>query len=400
MRRFISKWYLSKDPYDLALEVSRVGGRHGWEHRDLVQLARVRSKDSAVAAVLTCVVRGLKKAQEEWGGKPEAQPILEYLACVQQVKNCTGDPGAAERLMEKHSFDIDSLPTELLSQSSIWENGLPRLPVIRVLSHLKSLARKGFLSNEANPVLSQVLQCIKDPLALAASGLQPAEIVGVMAQAGSSWAPPPNANTKTSSPENIPAPHSSLIRGLEMMLVASFNNVPKMDITRLLICVDTRPGLSRHGCWGMSSLSSVRAAAVTILSLKAGKADITLTTMSDTKRVTPLPLVDGDTLDTLVIKLSSPPCAPGYVDPCSLVTWVGANTRYSAVLVITDSHTTVEAKEKLWQEVGGVADKFVYLVLASKDVVLANPEDPSMLDICGWHPQLVRVVQAFVKDLF
>ena len=46
------------------------------------------------------------------------------------------------------------------------------------------MAKRGFLTNESSPVLGKVLQSIRDPLALAASKLQPADILSVIAQVG------------------------------------------------------------------------------------------------------------------------------------------------------------------------------------------------------------------------
>ena len=85
MRKFISKWYLAQDPYDLALEVTRIRSRHKWSHADLIKLARVRTQDPAVSAVLKAVVRGLPSAQEAFRDTPEAQPILEYMTCVKVI---------------------------------------------------------------------------------------------------------------------------------------------------------------------------------------------------------------------------------------------------------------------------------------------------------------------------
>ena len=89
MRNLVSSWYLSMDPYDLALEVCRVRGRHYWSHHHLIQLARVRTDDQALAAVLSYAVRGYKKTKERYKHETKAQPILEYLACVTEINKCT-----------------------------------------------------------------------------------------------------------------------------------------------------------------------------------------------------------------------------------------------------------------------------------------------------------------------
>ena len=56
MRKFVSDWYLKKDPYDLALEVFRIKSRHKWSHADMIKTARVRTQDPAISAVLKAVV--------------------------------------------------------------------------------------------------------------------------------------------------------------------------------------------------------------------------------------------------------------------------------------------------------------------------------------------------------
>ena len=128
MRRLLSSWYLSQDPFDLALEVLRVSGRHRWSHADLIKMARVRSSDPARAAVLMALVRSPDTARKEFGSRPESQPILEYLTTVQTLKRET-DPAVAVGLVEKHSFDVDMLPSHLLQHPSVWEAALPRLPL-------------------------------------------------------------------------------------------------------------------------------------------------------------------------------------------------------------------------------------------------------------------------------
>ena len=61
MRKLIKNWYLKQDPYDLALEVSRVRSRHNWNHADLIKLCRITSKDPGLDVVLASLVRVRKK---------------------------------------------------------------------------------------------------------------------------------------------------------------------------------------------------------------------------------------------------------------------------------------------------------------------------------------------------
>jgi len=403
MRRFISKWYLSQDPYDLALEVTRVRSRHKWSHADLIKLARVRTNDPAVAAVLKAVVRGLAAAKEEFKDKPEAQPILEYMSCVKEINTCN-DPEAAVKLIEKHSFDIDSLPTHLLNHAKVWEHALSRLPVRGVLAHLKTMARRSYLSSENSQVLLKVLHCIKDDLAVAASKLQPAEILTVISKAQMGWEQPPTpAHRNNSNHQQMQPPHSSLIAGLHKMLLASMKNVPKVACS-VIICVDCRPTIT-NGCWGLWSLKAVDAISLTTLSLMAGGADITLTTLGEDGGVQQVQLNRTDTTEILSNRLSR--IHGGVIDPTVLARWAReGNKKADLVICLTDSHSEVN-REELWTElemyrntVGPV--KFVYGCLSSKNLAtpVANKSDPEMMDICGWGPSSVRIIQAFAKNCF
>eukprot|EP00092_Neocalanus_flemingeri_P009403 GFUD01010117.1.p1 GENE.GFUD01010117.1~~GFUD01010117.1.p1 ORF type:complete len:531 (+),score=150.68 GFUD01010117.1:47-1639(+) len=406
MRRFISKWYLSQDPYDLALEVTRVRSRHKWSHADLIKLARVRTKDPAVSAVLMAVVRGLGAAQQEFRDKPEAQPILEYMTCVKEINSCN-EPDAAIRLIDKHSFDIDCLPTHLLNHAKVWEHALSRLPVRGVLSHLRTMSKRGFLSSDTSPVLMKVLQSIRDPLALAASKLQPADILTVIAQTEACWEHPPTPahRTKTQSPAyvKIPSPHHSLVTGLHKMLVSSLSHVPKVPCS-VLVCVDCRPTIVK-GCWGLWSLKAVKAMSLNILALMKGGADVTLTTIGEDKLMQQLQLNTTDTVDSLANRLEK--VKGGTIDPALLMSWAREGSKKAdLVICMTDSHSEVE-REELWTELELYRNtvchvKFIYCALSSRSLFpsVANKSDPFMIDICGFGPDSTRIIQAFAKECF
>ena len=63
MRKLLKNWYLKQDPYDLALEVSRVRSRHNWNHAHLIKLCRVTSKDPGLDVVLASLVRVCRSNQ-------------------------------------------------------------------------------------------------------------------------------------------------------------------------------------------------------------------------------------------------------------------------------------------------------------------------------------------------
>jgi len=406
MRKFVSDWYLKKDPYDLALEVFRIKSRHKWSHADMIKTARVRTQDPAISAVLKAVVRGLDDAQEAFKDKPEAQPILEYMACVKDMNTCE-DPDTAIKLIDKHSFDVESLPTKLLANAKVWEHAISRLPVRMVLARLRSMAKRGFLTDPGSSVLEKVLQSIKDPLALTASKLQPAEILTVIAQVESAWEHPPTAahRVKVDAGEyvKIPTPHQSLMTGLQKMMMSSMSNVPKAPCS-ILVCVDCRPSIT-NGCWGVWSLKVVKAISLTIVTLMKGGADVILTTLGEDKVMQQLQVNASDTIDSVSSRLEK--VKGSVIDPALVMRWAReGNKRADLVICMTSSHQDVN-REDLWTELEQYRNtvcpvKHIYMALACKalNLSVAATTDPNMLDICGWGPDSTRIIQAFAKDYF
>ena len=49
MRNAVASWYLSRDPMDLALQVTKYRSRHGWTHLDMIRMAHPKVSDKAAA---------------------------------------------------------------------------------------------------------------------------------------------------------------------------------------------------------------------------------------------------------------------------------------------------------------------------------------------------------------
>ena len=136
-------------------------------------MAHVTAKgDPTKEAVLDVCVRGYDSVQKKLEGNPgpNTTKIMDYIGKVRQLKAL--QPSKANKgvwnleeavhLIGELSFDIDHLPTEQLKEAAVWEvsqnssilyltlpfqAGLKRLPLKRLLDHLKALARRDFLSD-------------------------------------------------------------------------------------------------------------------------------------------------------------------------------------------------------------------------------------------------------------
>jgi len=422
MRKLVESWYHKQDAFDLAVETQRVHSRHKWSHEDLIKLAHVTAKgDPVKEAVLDVCVRGFDSMQKKLEGNPKTTPIMDYMASVQKLKAAkptkankgVWDPEEAVRLIENHSFDMDIIPTEQLKEAAVWEAGLVGLPLDRLLAYLKSLARRDFLSNPDLGVFKVVLNKLKNPTtldqALRASNLTAAQILIHHTKVSEAWKPLPGQPK-----EKLGAVHPTLVEALDDLLHRSLNIPSKVRVVgKVLVAIDCRPTLAKNNCWGQDSLSCARAAAASLLSLKAEGATLEVVT-SVKKQSGPgivevgLGIGDEDRLGEAVSAFTSVQ-EPKLVDPSEVVAWARERGKeFDMILVISDSCTVVKEglKEELIKyrkEVGKV--KFVYSVLGSKSmdpglsqVAVEGDGVPKMLDIMGWAVNYVPILQAFMED--
>jgi len=373
--------------------------------------------------VLDACVRGIPFVQKKLEGNPnpDATSIMDYMLAVQKLKAAkptkanqgVWDPEEAVGLIELHSFDMDIIPTEQLNEAAVWKAGLRRLPLGRLLTYLKPLARRDFLSNPGTPVFEVVLERLNNKTtldqALKASKLTAAQILIHHTKVSEAWRPLPGQPK-----EKLGAIHPTLVKALDDLLHRSLNNRSKVRVEgEVLVAIDCRPTLAQNNCWGQDGLSCARAAAASLLSLKAEGATLKVVT-SVKKQSGPgivevgLGIGNEDRLGEVISAFTSVQ-EPKLVDPSEVVAWArGQGKVFDMILVISDSCTVVKPglKEELMkyrEEIGKV--KFVYSVLGSKSmdpglshVAVDEPGVPKMLDIMGWAVNYVPILQAFLAD--
>jgi len=416
MRKVVQEWYLSQDPYDLALEVSRVRSRHSWSHADIIKLARVHSKDTCVSAVLTSLVRGTKKTIGLYKDKVEAQPLIEYLKCVRDL-NCCSNPDEAAALIANHSFDIECVPTHLRKYSKVWEHALIRTPLRGVLTYLRLMTKYNFLSQPNSPVLTKLLTILQDNIALKASQLDPLDILGVLVQVQSAWSLPSPGVHKSQHENRVPKhrPHPYVAEELQNMLNSSFQCVSKLPMS-MILCIDVSPSLLDGGCYGAHGLKIPRALAVLILSLLHSDTDLTVvyckkvSTGTGTVIVTTLPASTADSIEEVQLKIAElcTDVEAVAADPVEVCDWV-RRTRGHVDIITCATHSHVEkvmvralAEEMKKFRTANRAVKFIYWALHCRKFKtdIRDPNNPNMLDIAGWSADIKRIIQAFGKDLF
>jgi len=402
MRKFIQRWYSSQSPHEFAISTARIKKKGGWSHKDIIRMARVKSDNPAMDAVLMACVRGVAHAQDHFKDKIETQQTLDYLACYKSFAQCT-DPSTAVQMIKTHSFDIDMIPSELLQYPQVWVAAIEQSPLHRVLFHLKAMTLRGTLAKDTSPVLNQVIELFQVPLALKTSNLQPSQILLYHHLARAGWQHPP-VRSKAAKEKKMPSrqlqlPGPKLLTELNDLMKGAFKNVPKMPDKKVLVIVDTRQSMRTSPCWQAWVVPSAEAASMTCLSLVASGCEVTLTTILPKERWESIPLSSADDMKTLCKKMME--AEGGVSDPVV----ISSQVKYDMIISISDKVGKV-VKKRLWEDLQayrdqlGINSRFVYLATSSSSVKIANPADNQMLDIAGWTPQVVQVLLAYLAEDF
>ncbi|CAB3255436.1 unnamed protein product [Arctia plantaginis] len=146
----VKDWYTSKDPMELAKEMTRVRARHGRSHKTLLRKSHMKipENDYARDAVVKYAIFGLKRAKQILGDKPECKEIFEHISKVEDIRHCE-DPVAAAALVTANQFTLDHVPGHLLTSQTVWTAVLPQLTLEELLFHIQRIHNMGFLTNDS-----------------------------------------------------------------------------------------------------------------------------------------------------------------------------------------------------------------------------------------------------------
>lgn len=401
-RQVVNNWYLKQNPLELAKNVTRHRGRHFWTHRDIIKLSHPRSLDIAKQAVLKYIMAGLEVARNEFGDKPDAQPVLNYLQAVEDFKH-TKEEDQAARLLEMHDLTLEHIPMHLIKSKEVWAALVPRLPLDVLLRNIKRLARMHFLRNN-HIVTTRVLQTLQDQTAIAECNLHPAQVLITLRNFMLSSSRFKYVETDASKPlKPLPPPNPKIIEALTQLLESSFKLLVPTGM-RYLVVVDTRASMLQGKCWQCSSVPPLLAATLLTMSLVKVERDVTVMAFG-IGAIVPVELTKEMSLQQAHDKLKEIPSTT--MELSQPLTWATTSVKKVDVfIIITDNHLRgVNSKPcDALKEYRSVVDmpntKFVTVALATQDFKVAHPDDPGMLDIAGFDGKVPRVIEAFSRGAF
>nr|CAD7413306.1 unnamed protein product [Timema cristinae] len=458
-RRVVNEWYLQKTPLELAELVTRYRKRCGWSHKDIFKSSHIKSADVGQQAVIKYVVRGLKEAKEQFSERPEAQQVLAYLQNVEDFKHCEDEQHAA-RLLEIHSLSLEHIPSHFIKSKEvvnlslfqevinsplyqehsksqevinpplyqdhskfqevinpplyqehgisqeIWNAIIPFLSLPDLVGNLKRLARLRLLKGN-QPIVSKVVDALNNQATLADANLHPAQVLLALRNYENM-----NKNIPLVLPTghivlplpSLPQPHVKVVHALNHLLTSSFKLLVPTGM-RYLVAVDVRSQMVHGKCWQCSNVTPAQAAILQALCLVKAERDVTVLAFGADEVLIPVTLDREITLQQAQDRFKEIPNGP--VDLTQPILWAKKNRKPVDVFVVLTDNQVKPGKVKPAVAIQQYRSalhlpntKFVTCALSCSQIVVANPNDPLMLDIAGYDGHVPRIIEAFSRGAF
>lgn len=156
LRKAVGRWYLEREPADLALQVVKYQQRDGWSHGDLLRLAHpvpVRPEQQAVLRwALTgrdgiAEVRTVKRRVNGVEREATYAPVGELPRIIEAFEQAKGASTKAEIVKLITEFDLprEAVPTQWLNEVEVWDALLQRMPLTAMIRNLGKMTSIGLL---------------------------------------------------------------------------------------------------------------------------------------------------------------------------------------------------------------------------------------------------------------
>lgn len=168
LRRALANWYLDKPNEKLSEQVVKYQQRDGWSHRDVLRIGRPHTEDKTKNAILRWTVKSdLSKREvirnvDENPVKSKYPSVEKYLPSLIQgheLLQAAKTEKAAAKLIREYSLVRESVPTEYLKSSVVWEALLENMPITAMIRNLGNMSKCGLLAplSDASKIVSDRL---------------------------------------------------------------------------------------------------------------------------------------------------------------------------------------------------------------------------------------------------
>ena len=394
-RRAISNWYFrfresSEQARRLAMLVTKYRNRNGWTHMDVIRLAHLKPEvnDNGVTAILKYIVKGFDDSKEDLANSG----LLEYLQAVEDVRSQrdpnTVDVSGLAALIREHRLVREHVNTQLLKFPAIWEALLEHMPMTAMIRNLGKMASIGMTSPNSK-YEKMIVTRLGDPEILKKARIHPFNILTALLTYNRGQGEVGKLTWQ---------PNAAVVKALDAAFYYCFKLVEPTN-KRFLLALDVSG--SMFGCTVIGSQSITPGVAAAALSLVTANTERQFEIVGFSDELVPIRISPYMKLPDIQTEMGS--ICFGSTD-CSLPMVYAESKRkdFDVFVVFTDNDTNsgrikpAEAMKRYRVNRNLPNAKLIVCAMSSTGFTIADPDDPNMMDMCGFDSSGPEVMRNFI----
>ncbi|XP_028395010.1 60 kDa SS-A/Ro ribonucleoprotein-like [Dendronephthya gigantea] len=392
-RKAIQKWYTTKQPMKLAMDVTKYQKREGWSHTDIARVAHMKSDNPAIQCVLKYAVRGFDEMiaafPESDQNSEELKSVLHFLKAVEEMKKLTlENEDRVVELIEKLELVREHIPTVCLGSKKVWNALLKKMPMTAMIRNLNKMTAVGLLE-ENNSQVQSVCAKLRNVESLRKARIHPFNVLLALKQYQSGRGDK-GSLTWTQNAE--------VSKAMEEAFYLSFKNVEPTG-KRYMLAMDVSGSMQSGGCVGSPSIQPHIASAA--MAMVTARTEENHKFVAFSEKIVPMNINSSMKLEEVLKVVNSIPM--GGTDCAQpMIYATEKNLNIDVFIVYTDCETwcgKVHPSEALKQYRfhSGIKDaKLIVVAMTSNGFTIADPDDPGMFDMPGFDSAAPQVMKEFI----
>ena len=434
VKRQLNEWILAyrEKPMDLAYQITKYQTREGWSFKNLLQCAHVSTTTgddrglskklinvnnvppSEIDLVLRYAVNGfdaMAVLAKKWGLHTVA-PIYTYLEAVHDAKHCTVEQKKSLiDLVYQHKLTREQVPSWALAETDVLTALLVNerkskitMPLTALLRNLGNMTMHDVYDDPF--IVELVCKHLVNPQTIQYSRIHPVAVL-------TAWFTYRSGSGNKGS--NTWTPEPTIVKTLEEMFYLSFRNVEPTG-KRICFLIDCSGSMGSPSlCEGVSNAEAAALLAMIFARSETdgkdspdhsfylftskngynGRGSTGLTDVSD--------VIDANAPIENVLKAVQRSDWGTTDISMGILEALKYKRKYDAFVVITDNdvNSGIKPSEAMKQYRDGLKiphTKLVVVATQGSDYTIADPNDPFMMDMCGFDSHGPKILQDFIRS--
>lgn len=380
--KMLQNWFEKKEPSNIVQQVIKYRNREGWTPRDLLRVARIKTKDETKNAIYNWVVKGWKSV----GVIPHSHPVLARIWAFERAKSCT-NAGEIAKLISEYALPWEAVDNKWLKEGVIWDTLLEHIKPEALIRSLGKLSANGLTAPNSDR-LQRICEIITNKELLLKSKVHPLKILVALKTYENGHGDKGSLSWQVST---------DIVDALNEAFDLSFGSVEPTG-KKIIFCLDISGSMGGAQIAGMPITAREASGAMAMISHRVESQSFMC---GFSNKVIPLNIGKKDSFSTVIKKISN--LDFGRTNIGSAIEYALANKiPADAFVIITDNEGNsgnhphqclLEYRRKT-----GINAKMVVMATSATNYTIADPKDGGELDVVGFDSAVPQIMSDFIAE--